>query len=117
MKTSEIAAVARAEDGGLVVTTHDGQTVYAEAGEVRPWDGPAPIRFPVESAEAAAPAMVIDDSQPDPEPDPVPDGTVAEVLAWVDGNSGRAVRAWEAEAAKEKPRASLVAELEKLAQG
>lgn len=51
MKCSEIVAVARAEDGGAVITTHDGQTVYVnEAGEVRPWDGPLPILPPAESA-------------------------------------------------------------------
>jgi hypothetical protein len=53
MKPSEIVAVADAQ-GGAVITTHDGQTVYApnDGGEPRPWDGPLPIVPITESARA-----------------------------------------------------------------
>lgn len=52
--------------------------------------------------------------------DPVPDGSVATVLEWVhrDGDDHTAVRATQAltvEQTRDKPRATLVAELEKLA--
>lgn len=43
MKVSEIVEVADAE-GGVVVTTHDGQKVYAAHGdEPRPWAGEPPL--------------------------------------------------------------------------
>lgn len=46
--------------------------------------------------------------------DGVPDGSVKEVLAWVDADPARAQAAIEAENARPKPRPSLVAELSKL---
>lgn len=38
----------------------------------------------------------------------VPDGTVAEVLGWVDGDPGRAAIARDAEQARDKPRAGVM---------
>jgi len=43
------------------------------------------------------------------------DGTAADVLAWVGEDPERAAVALEAEQAKEKPRSTLVKQLEKLA--
>lgn len=44
----------------------------------------------------------------------VPDGTVAAVLDWVGDDSDRAVAAIEAEEARDQPRTTLVAALEKV---
>jgi len=52
---------------------------------------------------------------PPPDPDAVPDGTAADVLAWVGDDHDKAAKALEAEQAREKPRSTLVAALEKLA--
>lgn len=43
------------------------------------------------------------------------DATAADVLAWVGEDSGRAAEALAAETAKDKPRSTLVKQLEKLA--
>jgi hypothetical protein len=43
------------------------------------------------------------------------DGTAADVLAWVGEDPERAAEALEAEQAKDKPRSTLVKQLEKLA--
>lgn len=61
--------------------------------------------------------------EPDPAPDGpvvdvagdgVPDGSAKDVLAWVDGDPERATAAWDAEQARDKPRATLLADLTKL---
>lgn len=44
----------------------------------------------------------------------VPDGTVAETMAWVGEDVERAQAALDAELAKDKPRSTLVAQLESL---
>ncbi|MEU4576619.1 hypothetical protein [Nonomuraea sp. NPDC023979] len=49
--------------------------------------------------------------------DEVPDGTVEQVLAWVGDDQARAVRALDAEHAREKPRSTLVARLTELREG
>lgn len=41
----------------------------------------------------------------------VPDGTVDEVLAWVDGHAGRATAALQVEQSRPKPRTSLTSAL------
>jgi hypothetical protein len=41
-----------------------------------------------------------------------PDGTVDDVLGWVDGDPARARAALDAEQAREKPRSTLVTDLE-----
>lgn len=45
------------------------------------------------------------------------DATAADILAWVGEDSERAAEALEAELAKDKPRSTLVKQLEKLADG
>lgn len=51
-----------------------------------------------------------------PEGDEPPvDGTIDDLMSWVDDDPERAARALEAEQAKEKPRSTLVKALEKLA--
>lgn len=49
--------------------------------------------------------------------DEVPDGTIEQVLAWVGDDQARAVRALDAEHAREKPRSTLVARLTELREG
>lgn len=81
-----------------------------------------------DEAPATAPAAV--DLEPLPEPgrtvtEPVdepgdldlvpPSGSVGDVVAWVDGNPHKAAKALEAERKRAKPRSTLVAKLELLA--
>lgn len=47
--------------------------------------------------------------------DQPPQGTITEILSWVDGDPGKAAVALEAEQATDSPRSSLVATLEKIA--
>lgn len=52
-----------------------------------------------------------------PAEDQVPEGTIAEVLAWVEADQsppGRAQAAYDAEAARPAPRTTLLAQLESL---
>lgn len=44
----------------------------------------------------------------------VPEGTSREILAWVDGDAGRAQAALDAENGRTAPRVTLISELEKL---
>jgi hypothetical protein len=48
--------------------------------------------------------------------DDAPDGTVAEVLAWVNDDARRAALALDAERRRDHPRSSLVAQLQRLAE-
>lgn len=65
------------------------------------------------------------ESEPAPEPEPeesevssdVPDGTVADVLEWVDGDPERAAEALAVEEASEHPRSTLIASLSDLIGG
>jgi hypothetical protein len=72
---------------------------------------------PVEPLDDEAAALL----EPAPEESKEPpaeldiDGTAADVLAWVGEDPERAAVALEAEQAKEKPRSTLVKQLEKLA--
>jgi hypothetical protein len=63
-----------------------------------------------------APVVVLDDSTPDVNGDGVPDGTAKDVTDWVGDNPDRAVLALTAEHARDKPRTTVVAALEKLIQ-
>lgn len=56
-------------------------------------------------------------TEPEQPADDVPTGTVAEVLAWVDGDPDKAQLALDAEHARALPRVTLVADLEKLLAG
>lgn len=79
---------------------------------------------------ANAPVDSVEVLEADPEPELEPDGgdddppdeldidgTAVEVLAWVDNDPERAEEALTAEQAKDKPRSTLVKQLEKLADG
>lgn len=44
----------------------------------------------------------------------VPEGIAEVVLSWVDGDPERALAAWDVEQARDKPRSTLLAALEKL---
>lgn len=54
------------------------------------------------------------ESPVDPSEPPV-DGTIDDLMAWVDGDRERAARALEAEQAKDKPRSTVVKRLSSLA--
>lgn len=58
---------------------------------------------PAEKKAAPAPA---------PESDEVPQGTSAEIMAWVGDDKDRAQRALDAENANDRPRKTLVSQLE-----
>lgn len=61
------------------------------------------------------PAMPDDDPVSDPaDSEAVPDGPAKDVLAWVGDDSDRAVAALEVEEARDQPRTTLVAALEKV---
>ena len=53
------------------------------------------------------PVVEVDDAESE-----VPEGTVREVLDWVDGDAEKAQKALDVENAKENPRKSLVSQLE-----
>lgn len=77
-------------------------------------------RSPVEPLDDDARALLEPREEQDETPPPPPeeldiDGTAAEILAWVGEDQDRAKEALEAEQAKEKPRSTLVKQLEKLA--
>lgn len=59
----------------------------------------------------------IDEDDPSAEcvHDPVPEGSIAAVLEWVGDDADKAARALDAELAKDAPRSTLVAALEKFA--
>jgi hypothetical protein len=44
----------------------------------------------------------------------VPEGSITKIMKWVDGDSDRAKAAYEVEQAEEKPRTSLLGQLEEL---
>lgn len=55
------------------------------------------------------------DETPAPPPaDAVPDGSAKDVLDWVGSDPGRALAAAEAERARDKPRSTLLADLDKV---
>lgn len=83
---------------------------------------------------ANAPEGSVDVLESDPEPEPEPevpagpadpevaegdgppvDGTIDDLMAWVDGDAGRAGQALAAEQAKDKPRSTVVKRLTALA--
>ena len=73
-------------------------------------------RSPVEPLDDEARAL-LEAPQEGPKEPPAEldvDGTAADVLAWVDEDPERAAVALAAEQAKEKPRSTLVKQLEKL---
>lgn len=82
----------------------------------------ASTRSEVEPLDPDAQALYDGVSEQEPEaPQPADgeldiDGTAADVLAWVGDDPERAAEALEAEQAKDKPRTTLVKQLEKLAE-
>jgi len=77
-------------------------------------------RSPVEPLDDDARALLepqekhLEETPPPPEELDI-DGTAAEILAWVGEDADRAAEALDAEQAKEKPRSTLVKQLEKFA--
>jgi hypothetical protein len=83
----------------------------------------ASTRSEVEPLDADAQALYDGDAEQEPDAPEHPDGdeldvdgTAADVLAWVGDNPERAKQALDAEQAKDKPRSTLVKQLEKLAE-
>lgn len=75
---------------------------------------PETPKEPVASAVGAAEPE--SETVPEQVLEPVPSGTSGEVLAWVGGDQDRARQALDTEQQRDKPRSSLVAKLEKLAE-
>lgn len=73
-------------------------------------DRPPTNRGEVERPPASPPPPAEESA---PEPLEVPDGTIPEVLAWVGYSTERAELALAEELARESPRSTLVAELER----
>lgn len=125
MKPSEIVAAVDISDTDrpkVVVQTHDGQRVLLTSADgvtfdVQPWDGPMPGELVGEHGpelqELPAGSVVVDGAAVTG--DEMPDGSVETVLAWVGDDAVRAALALEAERLREKPRTTLVAQLETLA--
>jgi hypothetical protein len=104
-------------DGGRRVVTKDGLFAcdgHPANAQLRRWPGHLvgeagpelvlpPVGEPVSSVETSEPL-----------PEAVPEGSAEVVLSWVDGDPERALAAWEAEQARDKPRTTLLAALEKL---
>lgn len=80
---------------------------------------------------APSQSVEVAEADPEPEPDAVPpdppkelgdddvpptDGTIGDLMAWVDGHPGRAAAALAAEQAKDKPRSTVVKQLAALAE-
>lgn len=85
-----------------------------------PRGAPLPGDVPQEDVDRLlrADAIEANEQEPDELGDSVPDGTIAEVLAWVDSDRDRAAQALAAEQAKgDKARSTLVADLEKVVTG
>ena len=60
-----------------------------------------------DKTDTVEPVVEVDDAESE-----VPEGTVREVLDWVDGDAEKAQKALDVENAKENPRKSLVSQLE-----
>ncbi|UUV34386.1 hypothetical protein NQK81_13325 [Amycolatopsis roodepoortensis] len=136
MAPSEVLAVAEVGEY-LVVTTSDGQrTAVADNGDLHlltpetaaqlgiGQETEAPVDVdPDSSGEGESTGPVLENPGGDQTPevtgeqvDEVPDVNKDELLAWVGDDTDRAARALAAENARDKPRSTVVAELEKVAQ-
>lgn len=114
MDMSEAARMLGVADTEIVDVRQQGQQWEAlhhdMASHVERWR-------PIPGAVSAPPEVQPDESgEPvgDLDGDGVPDGTAAEVLEWVGDDRDRAGAALLAETARDKPRTTLVAALEKL---
>jgi hypothetical protein len=106
--------------GSYVISHEDAQRLVAQGklphGLVAGEDGPELVDLPRDTAvhatsdakktlgEQVTDALIAD----------VPDGTVNEVLDWVDGDPERALQALLVEQESDKPRSTLVAKLDEL---
>lgn len=113
MAVREIIKVVALGDGH-VVETHDGVHMLLLPGE-------KPVRYT--GPLAVTPVEAVDDEPSTPDDGKrvnegqaaaVPDGTVEQVLEWVGDDLDRAIAACEVEQARPKPRAGLMAALEKV---
>lgn len=73
--------------------------------------------FAIYLLTTGAPVVEQTDTTGDVTGDGVPDGTAKDVLDWVGSDQGRAARALEAERGRDKPRSTLIADLERLSGG
>ncbi len=120
-------------DGGDLVRTTDGVSYHVTdelvafhanfpADTFFPVHEPPPVPAPAGEEEAAGEAAAEgeetgegEDEDEDEDEEPVPEGTVGQVLAWVNRDRARAARALKVERDDPEPRASLVTQLERLA--
>lgn len=72
---------------------------------------------PEPKAAAKAPVRAAEPEATGVDGEPPVDGTIDDLMAWVDGNPERAGQALEAEKAKDKPRSTVVKRLTALAGG
>ena len=129
IKEREVASVEECAYGDVVTDTAGSRILMHETGphwygyDKAPNTG-LPLWVDPSSDEDDAPEPAGEREDPGAEPsgggdaagvEPVPDDTAAKVIEWVNGHPDRAVRALEAERARETPRTTLVAALEKLA--
>lgn len=120
----EVIEVRRApgKDGDLV-TTLDGVVYHIGEQQVAFYANyPSATTYPVYSpapgsrAEQRAEDATREEVEAaDPDEEPPPDGAPGQVLAWVNRDQARAARALAAERKRDKPRAALVDQLQKLA--
>jgi hypothetical protein len=96
------------EVGELTTEDDDDTGVLTLVGE----RGPERVDFPT-SVEVHSGETVLGQARADALAE-VPEGTVDEVLAWVDGDPERAMLASIAEQEREKPRSTLLAKLDEL---
>lgn len=102
-----IVALAKGEEVGVELAAYLAST----RSEVEPLDADAQALYDGELEQAPEDPEQSADDELDI------DGTAADVLAWVGEDPERAEEALEAEQAKDKPRSTLVKQLEKLAEG
>lgn len=102
MKVSEVVDVVDVGDGWIVTTHDQQQSKVSEDGTV------APLTPRIIEPVDTAPAEEVEDE--------VPNAKAEVVLDWVSQDQERATRALAAEQARDKPRSTLIAALEQLAQ-
>ncbi|GAA4100892.1 hypothetical protein [Nonomuraea soli] len=129
MKVSEILSV-QVDDERALVTTHDGQRVLVTDDGVFPYDDAQPVAAPatdetavdnpagpIEPAVDGAMTNAAGSRSDTSGSSPAVDGTIEQIMTWVDGDAERAREALSGELAKAKPRPSLVAQLQKILDG
>jgi hypothetical protein len=94
----------------LNVTGRGSVDRFAQAQQAQAAQRREPIRVQAVVGEPVKPAP---ETAPEPATE-VPAGSATEVLAWVDGDQGRAALALDAEKLRPSPRTGLTAQLEKI---